>query len=72
MTSARLIAPVPPERIHESCGDGSSPTVGDIVQLDQGFTFPDGKPGGMVYCMAPDGAIKWGADVYDSEIEVLK
>jgi hypothetical protein len=36
--------------------------IGDIVQLlDQGFTFPDGKPGGIVYCIAPDGSVKWGA-----------
>jgi hypothetical protein len=72
MTMARLIALVPPQRVHDFCGDGSSPMIGDIVELDQGFTFPDGKLGGMVYCMAPDGSVKWGADVYDSEIEVLK
>lgn len=71
MRKARLIAPIPPERVHDTCGDGSAPDVGDIVELDQGFTFPDGRPGGMVYCVRPDGGIRWGADVYDSEIEVL-
>ena len=71
MPLARLIAPIPPERIHDSCGDGSLPEVGDIVELDQGFTFPGGKPGGMVYCVSPTGQLRWGADVYDSEIEVL-
>ena len=71
MPAARLIALIPTERIHKSCGDGSTPTVGDIVELDQGFTFPDGKPGGMVYCASSDGNIKWGADVYESEIQLL-
>ena len=72
MKRARLIAEIPHDRVHDSCGDGSTPIVGDIVELDQGFTFPDGRPGGMVYCMRSDGHIRWGADVYDSEIEVLE
>lgn len=72
MAIARLTAPVPSNRIHRSCGDGSSPIVGDIVQLAQGFTFPDGKPGGMVYCLGQDGRAKWGVDVYDSEVEALR
>jgi len=72
MAIARLISAVPPERIHAHCGDGSSPKAGDVVQLDQGFTFPDGRSGGTVYCVAQDGGIKWGADVYDSEIQVIE
>ena len=72
MKKARLITPVPADRVHDSCGDGSSPRIGDIVELDHGFTFLDGKPGGMVYCVGHDGTIKWGADVYESEIEILK
>jgi hypothetical protein len=71
MPIARLIANVPSDRVYESCGDGSQPRIGDIVQLDQGFTFPDGKPGGMAYCMTSDGRTKWGADLYESEIELL-
>jgi hypothetical protein len=72
MAIARLITPVPSDRIHKYCGDGSSPVVGDIVQLDQGITFPDSKSGGIVYCLDQDGRIKWGADVYGSEIEVFR
>ena len=71
MPIARLIASVPANRVYESCGDGSKPQIGDIVQLDQGFTFPDGKPGVMVYCVTPDGQTKWGADVYGSELELI-
>ena len=71
MRTARLITSISPDRIHDACGDGSAPQVGDLVQLDQGFTFPDGRPGGMAYCVRPDGHIAWGADVYDFEIEVI-
>ena len=71
MKRARLIAVVPAERVDVSGGDGSAPRVGDIVELDHGFTFPDGRPGGIVVCRAPDGHFKWSADVLDSEIELL-
>ena len=39
-----------------------------MVVLDQGFTFPGGKPGGLVYCMGQGGRIRWEAQVYESEI----
>jgi hypothetical protein len=72
MRRARLISPVPIERVDFSVGDGSIPQVGDIVELDQGFTFPDGQPGGIVFCVSDNGHIKWSADVLDSEIELLR
>lgn len=72
MRRARLISALPLERVDSSIGDGSTPQVGDIVELDQGFTFPDGRPGGIVFCVAADGHIKWTADVLDSEIELLR
>lgn len=71
MRRARLIAALPMERVDTSDGDGSTPQVGDIVELDQGFTFPDGRPGGTVFCVADDGHDKWSADVLESEIEIL-
>ena len=71
MIRARLIAALPMERVDASDGDGSTPQIGDIVELDQGFTFPDGRPGCSVYCVAADGHIKWSADVLESEIEIL-
>jgi hypothetical protein len=48
--------------------DGSVPEVGDIVALDQGFTFPDGKPGCVVYGIGKDGSYRYEAEVYESEI----
>ena len=48
--------------------DGSVPEVGDIVTLDQGFTFPDGKPGCVVYGTSKDGNYRYEAEVYESEL----
>jgi len=69
MRKARLIASVPMERVDQTGGDGSTPELGDVVVLDQGFTFPDGRSGGSVFCLAADGRLKWCADILDSEIE---
>jgi hypothetical protein len=66
MKRATLIAQIPAERVHSI--DGSIPKIGDIVVLDQGFTFPDGKPGGLVFCMDEEGKLRWEAEVYESEI----
>jgi hypothetical protein len=56
----------------EAAGDGSQAKIGDIVELDQGFTGPNGEPMGMVVCRNADGSIRWVGDVLDSEIEVLQ
>ena len=66
MKRAHLIAQIPPTRFRSI--DGSAPQVGDVVVLDQGFTFPDGKPGGLVYCTSQNGEFKWEAEVYESEV----
>ena len=71
MRRARLIAPLPMARVDTSGGDGSTPQIGDIVDLDHGFAFPDGQAGGLVVCINEHGRIKWSADVLDSEIELL-
>jgi hypothetical protein len=66
MKKAHLIANIPPTRFHSI--DGSTPKIGDVVVLDQGFTFPDGEPGALVYCMGQCGEFRWQAEVYASEI----
>jgi hypothetical protein len=71
MRTARLLAELSPERVELLSSRALGPRIGDIVHLDQGFTFPDGRPGGMVSFVGPDGRTDWTADVYDSEIEVL-
>ena len=48
--------------------DGSVPKVSDVVVLDQGFTFPDGKPGCIVYGINEEGEYRYEAEVYESEL----
>jgi hypothetical protein len=72
MTKARLLVAIPIERADDLCGDGGLPQAGDIVLLDQGFTFPDGQSGGLVRNVGDDGHIRYEAEVYDTEIEVIK
>ncbi|QDE38424.1 hypothetical protein FIV34_04015 [Luteibacter pinisoli] len=69
---ARLIAEIPVERVDFASGEGAAwPVIGDIVELDQGFTGPNGQPMGMVVCFNDDRSVRWAADVLDSEIELL-
>ena len=63
---APLIAEIPPSRF--TSPDGTKPEIGDVVQLDQGFTFPDGEPGCLVYLVREDGQFGYEAMVYESEI----
>jgi len=64
---ARLVANIDPSR-SEPRGS-SAPAIGDVVQLDQGTVDEYGVPMSLVYCWNPDGSIRWGALVYDNEIE---
>lgn len=66
MKKAKLIANIPTERFR-SVG-GHIPEIGDVVALDQGFTFLDGRPGCLVYGMNQDGTFRYEADVYESEL----
>ena len=63
---APIIAEIPPSRFTSI--DGTKPKVGDVVQLDQGLTFPDGEPGCVVYLLGPNGESRYEAWVYESEI----
>lgn len=66
MIRAPLIAEIPVERVHSK--DGIVPKIGDVVVLDQGFTFPDGEPGCLVFFIDQEGKYRWEAEVYESEI----
>ena len=67
MRRTTLISVPSDDRIH--FGENRTyPRIGDIVVLDQGFIFPDGKPGTLVYCLSANGDTLWGAEVYDSEL----
>lgn len=48
--------------------NANPPKNGDIVNLDQGFTSPDGKPMALVYCVGDGGSILYEAEVYEFEL----
>lgn len=69
LKTAKLLSHVPAERVNQT--DGSVPEPGDIVVLDHGFNFHDGKPGGLVVCLHPNGTLKYEIEVYESDLEIL-
>ena len=70
---ARIIKLIPIERVDRTQGDGISELqIGDLVELDQGFTFPSGQAGGMVICANSDDSVRWVADILISEIEWIQ
>lgn len=66
-SKAKLIAMIDPSRLEPSSPE--VPAIGDIVELDQGTEDENGTPMSLVYCRNPDGGTRWGALVYDYEIE---
>lgn len=70
---ARLVVKIGLERLDRSlANDGLRPAIGDIVELDQAFTSQAGEPMVIVYCKNSDGSTRWGADVFEDEIEPLR
>ncbi len=65
----RLVLNIDPTRVEPSSSD--MPMIGDVAQLDQGTEDENGTPMSLVYCWNPDGSIRWGALVYDHEIQQL-
>lgn len=65
---ARLIADVPADRFRIISPNGRAPRSGDVVELDQGFTAPDGLPMALVYFTDPGGGYMYEAEVYESEL----
>ncbi len=69
---ARVIARIPQDRVDPLLCDGvSCPRIGDVVELEQGFTSPQGEPMGIAVCANEDGTIRWVADVFDAELELI-
>ncbi len=64
--TARPVVDIDPSRVEPSSAD--VPRIGDVVQLDQGTEDANGTPMSLVYCLNPDGSLRWGALVYDHEI----
>ena len=66
MKKATLIAKIPDKRFRTI--DGSVPEISDIIVLDQGFTFPDGEPGCLIYGIDEEGKFRFEGEVYEIEI----
>jgi len=63
---ARLSADIPENRF--SSFNGRLPKIGDLVVIDQGFTFPDEKAGCLVYFQNSEGDFEYEAKVYETEL----
>jgi hypothetical protein len=68
---AKVISAVPIERVDTTVGDGSLPQVGDIAEVDHMFTSSSGEQMHIVVCRAPDGHLRWVADMLASEISTV-
>ena len=66
MIKARLVANIPENRF--SSVAGRVPKIGDVIIIDQGFTFPDGKAGCLVYFHEQNGNLEYEAEVYETEV----
>lgn len=70
---AKLVAQIGLERVDRVIADDAlKPAIGDVVVLDQGFTAPNGEQMVIVYCKNSDGSTRWGADVFENEIELIE
>lgn len=68
---AVLLESIPSERLDYLIDADSQPKAGDIAELDQGFTGPNGESMRIVVCRNDDGSIRWAGDVMDSEVKRL-
>ena len=65
---AHLISSLPSTRYRVMIPEGRAPQVGDLMQLDQGYTGADGKPMVLAYGLDAEGRFIYEAEVYESEI----
>ena len=66
---ARLLVELPAERYRTLTPEGRIPRVGDMLDLDQGFTGPDGLAMVLAYFPGSGGDDLYEAEVYESELE---
>ena len=59
---------IPAARYRMLKGD-KPPAPRDVLELDQGFTNPEGKAVILTYNRSADGKYNYEAEVYESEIE---
>jgi len=62
---------IPPERYKILVLGEHSPRVGDIVQLDQGYTASNGDAMSLVYYIGSDSTFIYEAHLLDSDFVLL-
>lgn len=65
---AELLNSIPVGRYRIFLTNQNPPQKGDLVNLDQGFTGPDGAPMVLVYYLNTDGSPLYEAEVYEFEL----
>ncbi len=66
---AALLTNIPSDRARYISGNKNTfPQLGDIVQLDQGFTSENGKAMVLAYKIDSAGNFEWELEVYESEL----
>jgi len=69
MKKARLNRSIPPERYRLSDKDALPPKAGDEIELDQGYSGPNGEPMYLAYMRGSNGGFLCEMDVYETELE---
>lgn len=66
---ARLRCDIPAERYSSESSVNPPPKAGDIVELDQGFTGPNGEPMVLAYTVAEAEDLEYWIKAFESELE---
>ena len=68
----RVTAQLPEDRVDADFGDASTPLIGDVGTIVNAYPVPTGQePVFMVECVSPEGVVRWLADLYQSELELV-
>ncbi|WCE32153.1 hypothetical protein [Vibrio sp. SCSIO 43137] len=66
---AALLVNIPSDRARFISGNrNATPQIGDVVQLDQGFTDESGKAMVLAYKIGEAGDFEWELEVFESEL----
>jgi hypothetical protein len=61
-----------PETRYKVLEGNTPPAIGDILELDQGFTSPEGEAMVLAYHPNVNAEDSYEVEVYESEIETLR
>jgi len=68
----RIIRQVPEGRVDPTFADSAEPLIGDVGTIVNVYTVQSGQePAFMVECVGPDGGVRWLADVFQSQLELV-